>query len=71
MVANTKTPFLKVIQKITILLALLHNLVQVLKRPFRKDSSSRKCSDLVAAPFILDASGTVSSLQAFTYNTDC
>lgn len=71
MVACTKTPFLKMIQKLTILLALLWNLVQVLERPFRKDISSRKCSDLVAAPFILDASGTVSSLQAFTYNTNC
>lgn len=60
------TPFLKVIQKLTILFAVLRNLVQVLERPFRKDVSSKKCSDLVAVPFILDASGTVSSLQAFT-----
>lgn len=53
MVAGTITPFLKIIQKLTILLALLQNLVQVLERPFRKDISSKKCSDLLAAPFTM------------------
>lgn len=45
--------------------------MQILEKPFRKDISTKKCSDLVAAPFIPDASGTVSSLQAFTHNTNC
>lgn len=53
MVAGTITPFLKIIQKLTILLALLQNLMQVLERPFRKDISSKKCSDLLAAPFTM------------------
>lgn len=67
MVANTITSILQVTQKLTILLALLlQNLVQGLERPFRKDVSSKERFDLVAAPSILDAPCTISSLQAFT-----
>lgn len=67
LVANTITSILQVTQKLTILLALLlQNLVQGLERPFRKDVSSKERFDLVAAPSILDAPCTISSLQAFT-----
>lgn len=38
----------------------------VLERLFRKGVSTKERSDLVAAPSTLDASGTISSLQAFT-----
>lgn len=56
---------LNVIQKLFILLALLHqNLIEVFERPLRKDLSSKKCSDLVAAPSTFNVSGTMSSLQA-------
>lgn len=67
LVVNALTPVFSVIQKLTVLLALLlQNLMQVLERPFRKDVGSKENSDLGAALSTLDASGTIISLQAFT-----